>query len=203
MDAAALMTLLRRGDAAQAHSLSATWLTPQQASPEWPEAAQLDYATATAIGYFLIHSSDFQTLNVWMGTGKNFDPKSSLPWRTDAEILQLWRSIDQLRQSAASTEEAIDLLHDWFVGFIRRGGLPIFAEGMRLLQKALLLFQNTPTDTVYRQAFLNIVNAYIGASDPFAVATTFLGARPDSPSAQRIYGIPEVGQVAYVYPESA
>jgi len=57
-------------------------------------------------------------------------------------------------------------------------------------------------DDVYRRAFLNIVNAYIGASDRFAVATTFVGSRPDNPSAQPIYGIPEDGPIEYIYDES-
>lgn len=199
LDGASLLTFLRRSDVRQAQSLSAAWLPVEGIrSGRW-ESAELDYSTAIAVGYFLIRTNDFSGLDRWLG---RIDGRFGLgPPRSDYAILQLWREIDRLRQSERAGE-APHALYSWISHIYYWEGLPVFSDGLRLLLKALSLFRNTRTNSVFHNAYLNIVNAYIGASDPFAVATTFTGSQPDNPSAQPIYGIPEDGPIEFVYPES-
>jgi hypothetical protein len=200
LDGAALMTLLQRGDASQARSLSATWLL-EDGPRERPELDKLDFTAALAFGYHLIRSSNFQGLSDWLSISTSSPrPPFYSGNSPDYRILRLWQEIDELRQREYSATDAFDLLCPWFVDSPFWNYLPVFSEGLRLVQKALFLFRNARGNSVQYQAFLGIVNAYVGASDPFAVATTFTGARPDEPSAQPIFGIPEGDSVEYVYP---
>lgn len=194
--ATALMTMLIRGDIMQIRSLASTWLPLDDESIGRPEAGPLDPPIAIALGYALIRTGDYRLLERIIPLLKVRDITR---WEGDIDIISFWTDVARLREQGANRNEldaSIILRVMWI------GSLPVFAEGLRLLQRVLFLVGEDRSSPVVWRASQSVVNSYLTAADPTAVATTFTGLRPDDPSPNPMFVVPEDGPFEYLYPYS-
>jgi hypothetical protein len=199
--AAALMTMLNRGDMAQIRSLASTWLLLDDESVGRREVGQLDEPTAIALGYTLVRTGDDRLLAeriVPLFNRRNF-PNLSF----DGEIIYFWTGLARLREQGPNWDEVHTSITLLILDHMWAGALPVFADGLRLLQRALFLISEDRSNAVVRRAAESVVNSYLTAADPSAVATTFTGARPDDPSPEPVFvAPPDDGRFEYIYPDS-
>lgn len=180
----------------QIRSLASTWLPLDDESIGRPEAGPLDPPIAIALGYALIRTGDYRLLERIIPLLKVRDITR---WEGDIDIISFWTDVARLREQGANRNEldaSIILRVMWI------GSLPVFAEGLRLLQRVLFLVGEDRSSPVVWRASQSVVNSYLTAADPTAVATTFTGLRPDDPSPNPMFVVPEDGPFEYLYPYS-
>jgi hypothetical protein len=130
---------------------------------------------AAAGGYILLRTADWQRLHEWPRNLADW-----FEWLPDGAVIRAWQLLRQ-RPSAKSRDEA----RAYLLKAAGRG-VPVFAEGLRLLVDGLTLYRNQARQTggadAEVESALDRMRAYAQAVDWESLFTTFIGADPIEPS---------------------
>lgn len=137
-----------------------------------------DPIAAAVGGYYLLRTGDLDRLHTWTENLANWTP-----WLPDGAVIRAWHL---LLESDDNVPEA----RNWFVEAVRRG-VPVFTEGLRLLYDGLKQLDEEAegNDGEVREALFK-TKKYAAVVDWYEPKTTFRGHAPDTPTAQRITGLP-------------
>lgn len=162
-----LLDFMNSGDFAAARRLESAAL-----AEELLFGKQADPLSAAIGAYYLLRTGDYERLHDW---SRNL--ASWFPWLPDGAVVHAWWLI---RARAAPFEE----VRPWLLEAWRRG-MPLYAEGLRLLSSATLLYREQQKVDEQWGKIANHIGYYAAALAPNLPVTTFFGATPESPSAVR------------------
>lgn len=143
----------------------------------------VDPASAAVGGYYLLKIGKIDLLHDWPRNLANW-----IDWMPDGEIILAWQLIRLAKHENLSSEQMQEVKRHLLNAVDR--GIPIYTEGLRLLQDGLDMVNDDPTlsDRNVSQA-LKTVKSYASATDWNEPTTTFNGEIPNKPSAKSRKGV--------------
>ncbi len=162
-----LLTLLTNGAIREAKSLSNA-----KEAEELLYQKMRDPVTAAIGGYFLLKIGELERLHDWANNLAHW-----FDWLPDGAIIHATQLLNQKEK----TQDEIDLIRQRLL-HASNTGLPVYSEGIRLLEKGLsqLWYHSKQTDDEVKKALLKTGN-YLEAMDCSQETTTFIGKSPTEP----------------------
>jgi hypothetical protein len=137
-------------------------------------------------GYYLLRIHDLARLHNWPANLADW-----MQWLPDGAVIRAWQLIREQQASATVDESVLAQGRGYLLDAARRG-VPLLTEGLRLLLEGLSLFDRGARGSDHEiAAALRRMRVFINAADLTAPTTTFLGASPDEPTAERLKGVPQ------------
>jgi hypothetical protein len=133
--------------------------------------------TASIGGYFLLKIGELDRLHDWANNLANW-----FPWLPDGAIIHA----SQLLNKKDKTNDDVKMIRERLIETARRG-MPIYTEGLRLLEKGLsqLWYYSEKTDLEIK-GLIDRVGNYIEATDWCRETTTFTGTSPNEPGKKHL-----------------
>ncbi len=168
--AQALLGLISSGDISRAKSLD--------------EAEDLLYkkiedpASAAIGGYFLLKTGKLEKMHDWANNLADL-----FSWMSDGCVIHAWQLIQQDQKVYGPLN--ITLIRQRLLEAVQRG-IPIYSEGLRLLNEGLMMLSFDLKGDADIEAALKKIKSYLCYADLSQETTTFTGTSPDEPGAGRV-----------------
>ncbi len=154
-----------------------------------------DPSAAAVGGYFLLKIRDLNRLHDWTRNLANW-----IDWMADGPVIRAWHILLQASKDADADRDAVRAEARGLLLQAVERGIPTYTEGLRLLRDGLTSLSHYQDDDAQVQAAKAQVDRYAEQCDWSTPTTTFLGASPDEPMSEPLFGKPEsLEDIAFLF----